>query len=148
VQDALTKLGLTLQVVELFNSTRSAVEAIAAIVCKIRQIAKSLIFKTQINHRPILVIASDPNSIDEQKITALVSEKVTKADANFVRKHTGFINGSVPPVGHLQPIKTFVDQELLIYEEIWAAAGTSNAVFHLSGDDLVQGINGQLIAVN
>ena len=147
VQDALMKLELTLQVIELPDSTRSAAEAAEAIGCSVGQIAKSLIFKTRNSQEPILVIVSGPNRVDEKKIGALVGEMITKPDADFVRQHTGFSIGGVPPVGHNQPITTFIDQDLLAFDEIWAAAGTPNAVFCLTGDDLVRATGGQVVGV-
>lgn len=147
VQDALTKLGMTLQVVELPNSTRSAADAAAAIGCTVGQIAKSLIFKTHGSERPVLVVASGSNRVDEKKVAVLLSEKITKADADFVRVQTGFAIGGVPPVGHTQKIITFIDEDLLAFEEIWAAAGTPNAVFRLTGDDLVRVTDGKLADV-
>jgi len=143
----LKKLGLTLQVVELPDSTRSAAEAAEAIGCSVGQIAKSLIFKTRNREEPILVIASGPNRVDEKKIGALVGEKITKPDADFVRQHTGFSIGGVPPVGLKQPITTFIDEDLLAFDEIWAAAGTPNAVFCLTGDDMVRATGGQVVGV-
>lgn len=147
VQDALTKLGLTLQVVELPGSTRSAAEAAAAIGCTVGQIAKSLIFKTKVSEYPVLVIASGVNRVDEKKITALVGEKITKADADFVRMYTGFAIGGVPPVGHTEKIITFIDEDLLAFDEIWAAAGTPNAIFRLTGDDLIRATGGKVVEV-
>ncbi|MFN2150018.1 MAG: YbaK/EbsC family protein [Anaerolineales bacterium] len=140
-------MGLTLQVVELPDSTRSAAEAAEAIGCSVGQIAKSLIFKTRNREEPILVIASGPNRVDEKKIGALVGEKITKPDADFVRQHTGFSIGGVPPVGLKQPITTFIDEDLLAFDEIWAAAGTPNAVFCLTGDDMVRATGGQVVGV-
>ena len=147
VQDALMKLGLTLQVVELPDSTRSAAEAAEAIGCSVGQIAKSLIFKTRKREEPVLVIASGPNRVDEKKIATLVGEMITKADADFVRQNTGFAIGGVAPIGHNQPIRAFIDEDLLIFDEIWAAAGTPNAVFCLTGDDLVRATDGQVVRV-
>ena len=147
VQDALMKLGMTLQVVELPDSTRSAAEAAEAIGCSVGQIAKSLIFKTRNSQKPILVVASGPNRVDEKRLGALVGERITKPDADFVRQHTGFSIGGVPPVGHKQLITTFIDEDLLVFDEIWAAAGTPNAVFRLTGDDLVRATSGQVVGV-
>ena len=141
------KLGLTLQVIELPDSTRSAAEAAEAIGCSVGQIAKSLIFKTRNSQKPILVVASGPNRVDEKRLGALVGERITKPDADFVRQHTGFSIGGVPPVGHNQPIITFIDQDLLVFDEIWAAAGTPNAVFRLTGDNLVRATGGQVVRV-
>ena len=147
VQDALTRLGLSLQVVELPDSTRSAAQAAEAIGCRVGQIAKSLIFKTKASGLPVLVIASGPNLVVDNKIAALMGEEITMADADFVRGHTGFAIGGVPPVGHSEPITTFIDEDLLVYDEIWAAAGTPNAVFQLNGDDLARATGGRVIGV-
>jgi len=144
VQDALTKRGMTLQVVELPNSTRSAADAAVAIGCTVGQIAKSLIFKTHGSERPVLIVASGSNRVDEKKVALLLSEKITKADADFVRTQTGFAIGGVPPVGHTKKIITFIDEDLLVFDEIWAAAGTPNAVFRLTGDDLVRVTDGKV----
>jgi prolyl-tRNA editing enzyme YbaK/EbsC (Cys-tRNA(Pro) deacylase) len=147
VQDALAGLGLTLQVVELPGSTRTAVEAAQAIGCQVGQIVKSLVFKGKHSQRPVLVAASGPNRVDERKIEALISEPLGKADAEFVRQRTGFVIGGVPPVGHSEQLETFIDQDLLQYDEIWAAAGTPHAVFRLTPADLVRITGGRVVAV-
>jgi prolyl-tRNA editing enzyme YbaK/EbsC (Cys-tRNA(Pro) deacylase) len=147
VQDALAGLGLTLQVVELPGSTRTAVEAAQAIGCQVGQIVKSLVFKGKHSQRPVLVAASGPNRVDERKIEALISEPLGKADAEFVRQRTGFVIGGVPPVGHSEQLETFIDQDLLQYDEIWAAAGTPHAVFCLTPADLVRITGGRVVDV-
>ncbi len=147
VQDALASLGLTLQVVELPGSTRTAAEAAQAIGCQVGQIVKSLVFKAKRSERPVLVAASGPNRVDERKIEALISEPLGKADAEFVRQRTGFVIGGVPPVGHSERLETFIDQDLLQYDEIWAAAGTPHAVFRLAPADLVRITGGRVVAV-
>jgi prolyl-tRNA editing enzyme YbaK/EbsC (Cys-tRNA(Pro) deacylase) len=147
VQDALQNLGLTLHVVELPASTRTAEQAAEAIGCTVGQIAKSLLFKTIETERPILVIASGTNRVDESVIGELVGEPIEMADPDFVRETTGFAIGGVPPVGHTQAIKTFIDEDLLTYETIWAAAGTPHAVFRLSPDDLLQAADGEVVSV-
>jgi len=147
VQDALSQSGLKLQVVELPASTRTSAEAAQAVGCQIGQIAKSLIFKTCETQRPILVIASGANRVDELKIGARLGEPIGKADAEFVRSRTGFVIGGVPPIGHIEAIKTFIDEDLLAFEQIWAAAGTPHAVFPLKPADLVKITNGEVIQV-
>ena len=146
VQDALSSLGLTLQVVELPDSTRTAVEAAQAIGCQVGQIVKSLVFKGKRSGRPVMVAASGPNRVDERKIEALISEPLGKADAEFVRQRTGFVIGGVPPVGHSEQLETFIDQDLMQYDEIWAAAGTPHAVFRLTPADLVRITGGRVVA--
>jgi prolyl-tRNA editing enzyme YbaK/EbsC (Cys-tRNA(Pro) deacylase) len=145
VQEALAKMGLSLQVVELPGSTRTAVEAAQAIGCQVGQIVKSLVFKAKRSGRPLLVAASGPNRVDERKIEALIAEPLGKADAEFVRQRTGFVIGGVPPVGHSEQLETFIDQDLMQYDEIWAAAGTPHAVFRLSPADLVKITGGRVI---
>jgi prolyl-tRNA editing enzyme YbaK/EbsC (Cys-tRNA(Pro) deacylase) len=147
VQDALKGLGFTLQVVELPASTRTAVEAAQAVGCQVGQIVKSLIFKAKRSERPVLVIASGPNRVNERAIEALIDEPLGKADADFVRQRTGFVIGGVPPVGHTELLQTFIDQDLLAFDEIWAAAGTPNAVFRLTPTDLVRMTGGQVVNI-
>jgi prolyl-tRNA editing enzyme YbaK/EbsC (Cys-tRNA(Pro) deacylase) len=144
VQQALDQLGLRLQVVELPGSTRTALEAAQAVGCQVGQIVKSLVFKSKHSERPILVLASGQNRVDEKRIEALIAEPLGKADADFVRQHTGFVIGGVPPVGHLEKLATFIDQDLLEFDELWAAAGTPHAVFHLKPAELVQMTAGQV----
>jgi prolyl-tRNA editing enzyme YbaK/EbsC (Cys-tRNA(Pro) deacylase) len=148
VQQALAALGMDLQVVELPASTRTSAEAAQAVGCQVGQIAKSLVFKALHSQRPVLVIASGANRVDEKKIEALISEPAGKADADFVRQRTGFVIGGVPPLGHSEPLVTFIDQDLFNYVEIWAAAGTPNAVFRLAPDDLVRMTGGQVVRVS
>lgn len=136
VQDALAALGLPLQVVELPASTRTAQEAAQAIGCGVAQIVKSLIFKGSRSGRAILVLASGSNRVNEIRLGELAGEPVEKAGADFVRQRTGFVIGGVPPLGHPEPLLTFVDEDLLAYPEIWAAAGTPRAVFRLGREDL------------
>ncbi len=147
VQQALHDLGLQLEVIELPGSTRTSQDAAQALGCQVGQIAKSIIFQTIPSQRPILVIASGPNRVNEKSIARLVGEEIGKADADFVRLHTGFVIGGVPPLGHLEQIRTFIDRDLLQYPEIWAAAGTPHAVFHLASSDLLHIVQGEVIQV-
>lgn len=147
VQEALSQSGVQLQVVELPASTRTSAEAAQAVGCQVGQIAKSLVFKTSNTQKPILVIASGANRVDETKVGARLGEAIGKADADFVRSRTGFVIGGVAPVGHTEALKTFIDEDLLTYEQIWAAAGTPNAVFPLTPTDLIQITQGEVIKV-
>ena len=148
VQDALVQQGIECTVMEFPASTRTAAEAAAAIGCDVAQIVKSLIFKTKETEKPVLVLASGPNRVDEKIIEAFVGEKITKADADFAREVTGFAIGGIPPVGHKQPMKLiFIDEDLLKFESVWAAAGTPNAVFNLNIQDLLEMTRGKVIAM-
>ena len=147
VQDALAERGMMLQVVELPGSTRTAQEAAQAIGCDVGQIVKSLVFKGKRSDKPVLVIASGGNRVDERKIEALIGEPLGKADADFVRAQTGFVIGGVPPVGHSQPLLTYMDADLLQYTEIWAAAGTPHAVFRLTPQELYDLTGGEVVEI-
>ena len=147
VQDALTAQGYSYQVKELPQTTRSAAEAAQAIGCTVAQIAKSLIFKTRQSQRPVLVIASGVNRVNEKKFAALIGEPVDKPDADFVRQHTGFAIGGVPPIAHAEKLDTYIDEDLLQYTTIWAAAGTPFAVFQLSPADLVEMAGGKVVSI-
>jgi prolyl-tRNA editing enzyme YbaK/EbsC (Cys-tRNA(Pro) deacylase) len=144
VQTALHERGFTNQVIELPGSTRSAAEAAAAIGCTVSQIAKSLLFQGATSGRALLVIASGSNRVDEQRAAALFGEPLHKPKADFVREQTGFVIGGVPPIGHTQPLSTLIDEDLLQYEEIWAAAGHPHAVFKLTPAELVAMTGGQV----
>lgn len=147
VQLALNAIGLQLDVVELPASTRTSIEAAQAIGCQVGQIAKSIIFRAITSQRPVLVIASGPNRVNEKILEQLVGEPIGKADADFVRQRTGFVIGGVPPVAHTEHLQTFIDQDLLQYPEIWAAAGTPHAVFRLTPNELLQMTAGLVIKV-
>ena len=147
VQDVLQERGFTNQVIELTDSARTAAEAAAAMGCEVGQIAKSLIFQGKESGAPILIIASGANRVNEKRVAAHLGEKLTKPDADFVREQTGFAIGGIPPVGHSQAIKTLIDEDLLQYEQIWAAAGHQNALFALTPDELVRMAQGAVVGV-
>lgn len=147
VQSVLNELGFELNVVEMSESTRTAQEAADAIGCTVGQIAKSLIFKGKISQKPILIIASGTNRVNEKRIKEIIGEKLEKADADFVLEHTGYAIGGIPPIGHKTPITSFIDEDLMQYEEIWAAAGTPNAVFRLTPKVLADITKAQIICV-
>ena len=147
VQQALRALGLGHEVVELGLSARTAADAAHAVGCQVDQIAKSLVFRLRDSGRPLLVVTSGANRVDEVKVAALVGEPLERASADFVRAETGFAIGGVAPIGHAKPVVTLIDEHLLRFEEIWAAAGHPNTVFRLTPDDLVTMTGGRVVAV-
>lgn len=136
VQDSLREKGFPCEVVEMSESTRTAVEAAAAIGCTVAQIVKSLIFRGNETGRGILVLASGTNRVDEKRVAALVGEPIERADPDFVRGQTGYAIGGVPPLGHAHPLRALIDRDLLQYTEVWAAAGTPHTVFRVNPLDL------------
>ena len=147
IQQALAELGMDLQVVELPSSTRTAVEAAQAVGCQVGQIVKSLVFRAAHSDRPVLVVASGANRVNESRLGDLLGEPVAKADADFVRLRTGFAIGGVPPLAHAEPLTIFIDQDLLQYAAIWAAAGTPHAVFCLTPAQLVTMTRGKIVQI-
>ena len=147
VQDALAAFGGDHRVIELAASARTAADAARALGCRVDQIVKSLVFRGRHTGRAILVAASGANRVNESRIAGLVAEPVDKADADFVRARTGFAIGGVAPVGHPEPLATLIDEDLLVWEEIWAAAGHPNTVVRLAPADLVRMTDGRVVGV-
>ena len=147
VQKELQARGLNCEVVQMQKTTRTAKDAAQAVGCEVGQIVKSLIFKTKQSRKPILVVASGANRVNEKALARQIAESVKMADPEFVREMTGFAIGGVPPVGHLNPLTIFIDEDLQQYEEIWAAAGTPHAVFKLTPAELKMITNGTVISV-
>ena len=139
-------LGPRFAVLEFDASTRTADEAAAAIGCTVAEIAKSLVFRSA-SGRSVLVVASGVNRVDEKKVAALIGERIGRADADFVREATGFSIGGVAPVGHAIAPIVLIDETLMEFEAIWAAAGTPNAVFRLTPAELLALTGGTLAAV-
>lgn len=147
VQDLLTSQGFNYTVIEHAESTRTAQEAADRAGCELGQIIKSLIFKGKTSNKPILVLTSGANRVDEKQISEYAGESIVRADADFVRAVTGFAIGGVPPLGHLQKMETYLDEDLLQYKTVWGAAGTPNAIFELTPDDLIKMTGGKVVRV-
>jgi prolyl-tRNA editing enzyme YbaK/EbsC (Cys-tRNA(Pro) deacylase) len=141
VRASLAQFGLDhLTVREFAESTATASDAAAAIGTTVGRIVKSLVFMA--GDQPVLVLVSGPNRVDIARVGQLLGKPITRANADQVRTLTGFAIGGVPPVGHAQRLITLVDHDLLQYDEVWAAAGTPNAVFAISPTDLVRVADG------
>ena len=147
VQDALRAKGLSCEVKELPDTTRSAKEAAKAIGCEVAEIAKSLVFRNIDQDVPVLVIASGPNRVDEAKISEILTCDIEMASPDYVRESTGFAIGGVPPLGHKTPLTTLIDQDLMSFDEIWAAAGTPFSVFMIEPHALVEATQARIVEV-
>jgi prolyl-tRNA editing enzyme YbaK/EbsC (Cys-tRNA(Pro) deacylase) len=129
VQNAAAALGLTIEVREMAESTRTAEEAAAACGVTVGQIVKSLVFSGSTSGKPYLLLVSGSNRVNEKGVAAHLGEKLKRPDANAVRDLTGYAIGGIPPFGHDVKLATFMDRDLLQYDVVWAAAGTPKAVF-------------------
>ncbi len=146
VQTALRDAGSAATVKQLPITARTAAEAAAAIGCSVAQIAKSLVFRAACG-RPVLVIASGGNRVDERKVAAALGQPIGKADADYVRAATGYAIGGVAPIGHATTPHVFIDRDLRNYATLWAAAGHPHAVFELTPAELERLTGGTVIAV-
>ena len=147
VREALATAGLANEVQELADSTRSARDAALAVGCDVAQIVKSLVMKGAVSGKLFLVLTSGGNRVCVERVATLAGEEVVMADAALVREWTGFAIGGVPPLGHLKPLPTFIDEDLTAHRVVWAAAGSPHALFHLTPDDLLRITGGMVTAV-
>jgi len=127
IQDALKERGMQLEVIELDASTRTARDAANAVGCQIGQIVKSLVFRS--GEDALLFLVSGQNQLNVARVSSEMGIPIEKADADFTREKSGFPIGGVPPLAHEKPIRTFIDRDLMAFDEVWAAAGTPHAVF-------------------
>jgi prolyl-tRNA editing enzyme YbaK/EbsC (Cys-tRNA(Pro) deacylase) len=147
VRAALTAAGVAVEILALPDAARTARAAADAIGCDVAQIANSLVFRGESSDTALLVMTSGANRVDTARVAALVGESIGKADAAFVRAATGFVIGGVAPVGHVAPVRTLIDRDLLRHAEIWAAAGHPHTVFRLTPDALLRLTGGTVVEV-
>lgn len=145
VQAALEALGIQSQIRQFRQSSRTAPEAARAVGTTVGQIVKSLIFMA--GDEAVLVCASGSNRVSLERLTELIGRPVRQASADGVRAATGFAIGGVPPVGHSHRLRAFIDRDLARYGELYAAAGTPNAVFRTTPTELIQMTQGELADV-
>lgn len=137
VRDALRAHGVEAEIREFPQGTRTAADAAAAVGTQVAQIVKSLVFLA--DGKPLLVLASGANRVDLPKLAQAAGVgAVQRADADTVRRATGFAIGGVPPVGHETPLSVVIDRDLLGYDRVFAAAGTPHAVFAIAPRRLME----------
>ncbi|GAB3246748.1 YbaK/EbsC family protein [Chitinimonas naiadis] len=136
VEAALVAAGVAIEIKTFPAGTRTAADAAAAIGCSVAEIAKSIVLRAVESDRVVVVITSGSNRVDERKVAAVLGQHVARADADFVKRKTGFSIGGVAPVGHLEPPLVLMDQDLQQYPHVWAAGGTGDSVFRITPNDL------------
>lgn len=146
VVEAAAALGLDIEIRTFPDGTRTAEDAASAVGCNVGQIVKSLVFL--LDSAPVVALVSGSNRLDEGRLArALRGASVSRADADAVRAATGFPIGGVPPFGHGEPLPTAVDEDLLLHEQVWAAAGTPRDVFAVVPSELVRVTGGRVAAL-
>jgi len=148
VKDALNVLGIPVTVQELPGSARTAKEAAAAANCQVGQIVKSLVFRTVSDQKPVLILTSGANKVDEKLVGAHLGEDIQFAPPVFVREETGFAIGGVSPYGLKKEIPIYFDRDLLDHPIIWAAAGSDHAIFSIQPQTLISTTGCQVISVH
>jgi prolyl-tRNA editing enzyme YbaK/EbsC (Cys-tRNA(Pro) deacylase) len=134
VAGALADVGITAEIVEFSQSTRTAEEAAQAIGTTVERIVKSLIFMA--GDEMLLVLTSGGNRVDTTRLGEALGVPIKRADAAAVRQATGFAIGGVPPIGHASTLPVVIDRDLLQYDLVFAAAGTPHAIFPITPKDL------------
>ena len=147
VRDAIASFDNDITIKQMPGSTRTAQDAANAIGCEVGQIVKSLIFETE-NGGLVLLLVSGKHNVDLKQFKNQFGQALKRADPQKVRKETGFAIGGVAPIGHLKQVDTWLDESLLAYDVLWAAAGAPNAVFSVTPKDLQTMTNGQLITAD
>ncbi|GAA1008616.1 YbaK/prolyl-tRNA synthetase associated protein [Streptomyces sp. F-3] len=170
--EALRERGLQELIAEVRHfpeSTRTAVEAAAAVGCELSQICKSLVFAVWgsplLEHDrkpgegesgegkaeegvPVLVLVDGASRVDLERVREeLGARKVARARADVVRETTGYAIGGVPPFGHRTRTRVLADRALLDHDVVWAAAGTPYTVFPMDPKELVAQAGGALVDV-
>ncbi len=136
VKRALEEAGVSVDVLEMSEGTRTAAEAAAAAGCHLDQIAKSIIFRDETTGQAVLFVTAGGNQVDAAKASAVAGAPLGKADAGLIRAQTGFAIGGVAPVGHLNPIRAWWDPRLSEFDAVYAAAGTPRHIFPIAPSDL------------
>ena len=138
VREAASAAGLSIEIAEMPDSTRSAADAAAACGCSVAEIVKSLVFLGATSDDVLLLLVSGDNRVDEEAVAARLGENLVRPNGRLVRERTGFAIGGVSPLGHMPETRIFIDEDLSRFETVWAAAGTPNAVFRTTPDDLAR----------
>jgi prolyl-tRNA editing enzyme YbaK/EbsC (Cys-tRNA(Pro) deacylase) len=133
VKRFLRERGVEVELRELSESTRTSRMAADALGCDIAQIAKSIVF---IDGGATVVVVSGDKRVDEEKLSRLVGRRVSLADAEAVRRYTGYVIGGVPPFPHDEAVRVLLDSSLRRFEHVWTAAGTPNSVFKIRVEEL------------
>ncbi|MGJ8528190.1 YbaK/EbsC family protein [Maritalea sp.] len=147
VNDVLRGANSKAEIVKLEELAHTAVQAADALGVEVAQIVKSLVFKGAETGKAYLFLVSGANRVHERRTSRQIGEKLGRADADFVREHTGFANGGVSPLGAIGDVEIYIDQTLLEFDEVWAAAGHPRSVFPTNASELIALTNAKTIDV-
>jgi prolyl-tRNA editing enzyme YbaK/EbsC (Cys-tRNA(Pro) deacylase) len=129
---------------------RTAAQAAEALGVEVGAIANSLVFRARTGdvETALLALTSGAHRADTGLLATLTgADEIGKADADFVRAHTGQPIGGVAPIGHPKALTTLVDTALRAHDVVWAAAGHPKSVFPTTFEELVALTGGTPAAV-
>lgn len=146
VRDYIRERNLAIEIRELPGSTRTAQLAADAVGSELGQIVKSLVFIDAEDHTILALVAGDRRADPEKIAQAVNSTSARIANAEQVRARTGYAIGGVAPIAHINgPIaEMLMDESLLRFDTLWAAAGAPNAVFPIDRKKLVELTNARI----
>lgn len=147
VREAAESLGLSVHPRIMPDTTRTAEEAAAACGCSVAEIVKSLVFRGAVSGTAVLLLVSGKNRVDEARVGLIIGEAIERPNAAFVRAATGFAIGGIPPLGHRTPLPTYIDEDLLAFPRVFAAAGTPHALFDIDPKALADALGAHVIAM-
>ena len=138
VREALTAAGLEAEIIRVAETARTAEGAAEAVGVEVGQIVKSLVFLSAGD--PVLALVSGANRLDTAKLAMQTGGTITRADAAAVRAATGYAIGGIPPLGHATSMPVYLDEALMRYPVVWAAAGTPDSVFPVAPGRLAEAV--------
>ena len=141
-EKAIKAFNSNLEIICLEKTARTAQDAATALGCNVGAIVKSLLFKTEDNFILCLVSGDKRCSLNKLKVILNIKD-VSMAHPNEVKKITGYTIGGVSPVGHLNKLKIYIDNNLERFTTIFAAAGHPNCVFKIDFKQLIILTNGK-----
>ncbi|MCT8266235.1 YbaK/EbsC family protein [Afifella sp. JA880] len=148
VEAAARTAGIDISIQRMPDTTRTAEDAAKACGTSVAQIVKSLIFKKVESGEPVLLLVSGENRVNEKMMAERLGEALERVDARAVRELTGFAIGGVAPLGSISPLATYIDEDLLAFESVWAAAGAPNAVFEVAPHKLKEATGAEPVRVD
>lgn len=147
VRAALEAAGLTPNIQEFSQNTATAPQAAAALDCDLEQIAKTLVFKRRDDDSPVVVMVRGVDRVNEKAVAEHIGGKIKKADAEYIRRHSGYEIGGVTPIGWAAEVPLLMDAGLHALPLIWVAAGSAHAVFSIAPQDLTDLTGARTVAV-
>ena len=145
---AAKELVLSIDILEMPSSTRTAYDAAQACGCIAAQIIKSIVVINTDTNALILFLVSGSNNIDLLETSNVLNANLTMAKPTDVKNRTGFAIGGVSPLGHQTKLETYFDSTLLQYNEVWAAAGHPNIVFKCDFNELIRSISAKCLPIS